>query len=455
VLDVLDDFLFTLRRDGFAVSTPQAIDVARAACEVGFEKLVLREAIACIVVDKHERRPRFDQLFDRFFSPERPVPPDLWHRLLSLGFSPTEVGGLRDLLREMGEGERFDALLTGGAARDHLLASDAMQALFSLAQSPLKRGFYTHQMFDALGIARARPVFAVLREELAEAMGKARAEQLMLVLHQEIGRLERIVHEQLEERLTEAERRSPRGAIATLPFTALSVPEREQVRRAVRRLAERLRGAARVRDRHRRRGRLDPARTMRKSLATGGVPFRPVRVDRRRDRPKLALLCDVSESVRPVSSFMLELVYAMQDIFERARSFVFVSDVYEVTELFREEPVSTALAKAANSVGAAANSSYGRALKVFETRHADAVDHRTTLVVLGDGRTNYQAHGAEVLARIGERSKRVIWLCTEPRASWGTGDSAMGLYARHATQVLEVTSARDLERAAREIVGSG
>jgi uncharacterized protein with von Willebrand factor type A (vWA) domain len=127
--------------------------------------------------------------------------------------------------------------------------------------------------------------------------------------------------------------------------------------------------------------------------------------------------------------------------------------VEEVTRLFGEEPVATAVAKAAGSmVGALGNSSYGRALRVFDGRFREAVDRRTTVVILGDGRTNYQANGADVLARIRERARRVVWLCTEARGSWGMGDSAMPTYAQHVSQVLEVTSAGDLERAARELL---
>jgi len=195
---------------------------------------------------------------------------------------------------------------------------------------------------------------------------------------------------------------------------------------------------------------------MRKSLATGGVPFRAIRRDRRRDRPRLVVLCDVSDSVRRAARFMLEFVYAVSELFERTQSFVFVSELGEVTQLFEREPVGTAIAKAAESVvNVHENSSYLRAFRAFEERHIESVDRRTTVVVLGDGRTNYQPNGADVLARIRSRAKRVLWLCPDPRPNWGIGDSAMPAYAKAVTQVLEAASARDLERAARALVLSG
>jgi hypothetical protein len=181
-----------------------------------------------------------------------------------------------------------------------------------------------------------------------------------------------------------------------------------------------------------------------------------VRRDQRRDRPRLVVLCDVSDSVRRAARFMLEFVYAIGELFEQTRSFVFVSELGEVTRLFQTEPIGTAIAKAAESVvNARDNSSYGRVFRGFEASYADAVDRRTTVVILGDGRTNYQPSGAEIVRRLRDRAKSVLWLCPESRASWGIGDSAMPAYAEAVTQVLEAASARDLERAARELVARG
>jgi uncharacterized protein with von Willebrand factor type A (vWA) domain len=58
----------------------------------------------------------------------------------------------------------------------------------------------------------------------------------------------------------------------------------------------------------------------------------------------------------------------------------------------------------------------------------------------------------EVVERLRERSRAVLWLCPEPSSRWGTGDSVMPRYARAATEVLEATTARGLEEAARALV---
>jgi uncharacterized protein with von Willebrand factor type A (vWA) domain len=260
-----------------------------------------------------------------------------------------------------------------------------------------------------------------------------------------------------EARVAEAERQRGERTLETTPFTALDDAEIEEVRRGVRSFAERLRGGARVRARRALRGRIDPHRTLRRALRTGGVPFTPVRRRRRRDRPRLVLLCDVSDSVRAAAAFLLEFTYVAQELFSRARSFVFVSDLGETTQLFAREPVRVAIARAwgGQVVRSGDNSNYGRVLRAFEARHLRELDRRTTVVILGDGRTNYHDAAAEVLDRIRERSRALVWLCPEPRGQWSQGDSAMAAYAPRCTAVYEVRCAADLEVAARTLVARG
>ena len=162
----------------------------------------------------------------------------------------------------------------------------------------------------------------------------------------------------------------------------------------------------------------------------------------------------MSDSVRAAAAFLLEFTYAAQELFSRTRSFVFVSDLGETTELFAREPVRVAIARAwgGGVVRSGDNSNYGRALRTFEARHLRDIDRRTTVVVLGDGRTNYHDAAPEVLDRIRARARSLVWLCPEPRGQWSQGDSAMAAYAPKCTAVYEVRTAADLETAARALV---
>ena len=87
----------------------------------------------------------------------------------------------------------------------------------------------------------------------------------------------------------------------------------------------------------------DSSATLRRNLQYGGVPFRIVFDRKRKDKPQVMVLCDVSDSVRNVSRFMLQFVYALQDLYSKVRSFIFVAELGEVTQLFTEHDANQAL----------------------------------------------------------------------------------------------------------------
>jgi uncharacterized protein with von Willebrand factor type A (vWA) domain len=464
---LVDELLWRLRREGFVVSTAQAIDVARAVEAVGIGRGEdVANAVAAVVVDRPADRRRFDATLEAFFGgrASQPSARSLWDRLAAAGFGVEEIGALRDALDQLAaqgtDGMApLGALLGRGAELDRLLAiSESARSVDAYSRPQL--GFRTHRALAEIGAPQARRGLAALRAALVDALGD-RGQALADVLSTELESAEeearRHVTRLFEARLAELEQASGSGRTDATPFVALADAQIEEVRRAVRSFAQRLRGGARVRARRALRGRLDPHRTLRRALRTGGVPFSPARKARRRDRPKLVLLCDVSDSVRAVATFLLEFVYAAQELFDRTRSFVFVSELGEVTDLFAREPVRMAIARAyaGGVVRVTDNSNYGRVLRAFERDHLRDVDRRTTVVVLGDGRTNYHDAAADVLDRIRQRARGLLWLCPEARGQWAEGDSAMSRYASKCTAVYEVRCAADLERAARAIVARG
>ncbi len=461
VTRVLDELLWTLRRSGLVISTSQAIDALRAIAVVGLEdRALVREALACVVVHHASERLRFDRAFDRFFATGE-IRGTLWERLAARGFSETELGELRELLERFSEtggdgAQHLGVLLERGAELDRMLQLTGVVRALEAMQSPLQVGFFTHRVLQQIGVGKAHQALAALRAHLRESLGDARGDALADALKAELERAGDDVREHVQRTHArrEEETRSTRPSLDTTPFTSLSDLQMVEVRRAVRAFAERLRGRERVRIKRQKQGRIDPHRTLRRALATGGVPFAPLRRGRPRDKPRLMLLCDVSDSVRAAATFMLEFVYAAHELFERTRSFVFVSELGETTELFQRESVSVALGKAygGSVVSVADNSNYGRVLRTFAATHLRDVDRRTTVVILGDGRTNYHEDSAEILGQIRARARAVIWLCPEARGGWALGDSAMARYEAMSTQVLEVGTVRELEEAARLLV---
>jgi hypothetical protein len=223
---------------------------------------------------------------------------------------------------------------------------------------------------------------------------------------------------------------------------------------AVTRLAQRLRNVISVRRRRARRGRFDSNATLRKNLQYGGVPFHIVFDHKRKDKPQVMVLCDVSDSVRNVSRFMLQFMYSLQDLYSKVRSFIFVAELGEITQLFAERDINQAIEAALRGdlINVYAHSDFGRAFKNFYRDYISAVNKRTTVIVLGDARNNYNLPHEWVMREIRQRAKQLIWLNPENRMTWGFGDSEMDRYAPHCTLVEECRNLNQLYRVIDHLV---
>ena len=103
-----------------------------------------------------------------------------------------------------------------------------------------------------------------------------------------------------------------------------------------------------------------------------------------------------------VTRFMLQFSYLLQDLFAKVRSFAFVADIGETTALFREHGIDRAveLAYGGAVINVYANSNYGHAFWKFRERFLDSVTSKTTVLVIGDGRNNYNPAHAPCLADV-------------------------------------------------------
>ena len=175
---------------------------------------------------------------------------------------------------------------------------------------------------------------------------------------------------------------------------------------------------------------------------------------RRPQRPDVVVLCDVSDSVRNASRLMLLFTWSLQSLFTRVRSFIFVSELGEVTKHFKDVPPETALETALSGdvISLSSNSNYGNALSTFAKNYLGTITRKTTVFVIGDGRNNFNAPHVWALEDLKRKARRVVWICTEPKANWGFGDSEMPNYSRAVTQVVTVLSLGDLEKLAPQLV---
>ncbi len=451
-----------LRANGVRVSPAEVADAVRAAVEVGPGE---RDAFAAALRATLAKRSRDVPVFDACF--------ELWAGALGRAVAGAERGlvawleaaglagddldavaeTLGALVAEMGPLARA-ALEGNPGLLARLLADAAARIDLGGVASPAAAGFVARRLAGAAGAAGAEDDAARLAAALrARGLGPG---SLSLVDDGLRAALRRV--DEAARRLADAHGAARAVAARGVLGTARGRVSREELDRAeaaVRRLAERLRTRLVRRDRSRRRGALAVRRTLRRNLGLGGFPARLVFRSRRPERPEVLVLCDVSESVRHVTRLMLLFLFTLQSLFTRVRTFVFVADLAEVTESLRAErdPARAAdLAVAARAVGLSANSDYGRALRTFHARFLAAVTRRTTVLVVGDGRTNYHPPEAWVLDELRRRARRLLWICPEQRASWSTGDSEMARYAARCDRVATAATLEELEGIADELV---
>jgi uncharacterized protein with von Willebrand factor type A (vWA) domain len=440
----LDGFVRAVREAGIQVGISQAVDAAEILTVVDLlDREQLRHGLAAVLLRRAAQRPTYDVLFDLWWPladrPPRDDLPDGEPVEEDRPDSTLDVpgGDEADLSRPMRE-ELLRLLLEGDDEALRRFARDAVDRLGRSRPSPSGQSYFGYRVMRALSPDTL--VGQLLAGLLAGAQRGGLAEQVARqTVRERLAAFRAAVDAEVRRR-TAAERgrdKVARNAVRPLvdqvDFLRAQSADLAELRRAVGPLARRLAVRLSARRRLGRKGRLDFRRTVRASLATGGVPVVTHHRPRRVHKPELVVLCDVSGSVAGFSHFTLLLTQALREHFTGVRAFAFVDSTDEVTRFFRPgADVVDAVARIGREADVVAydgHSDYGTALEVFAERWPTAVGPRTSLLVLGDGRTNYRQPAVPVLTDLVRRARSAHWLNPEPRRLWGSGDSAALRYA--------------------------
>lgn len=423
----LTAFTEELRGEGVAIGTSELLDALTALKHVTWtEPTDFRAALSATLAKSPEDRQTFDLVFDRFF-----------FRATELAAIEEGVGEAQARAAASGSGGEIDTDELRRAIAEAIAAgdSDAMAALARLAIAAFGEGG-TPTGVIGVDVQRIRRGLALRTEpqlELPEddprhgGLPRERLREFEALLRAELERaqIERTGELPPVRALNDLARALPSGPLQDLAA----------VHRVTQQLKRRLKTQGQESRGHRRRSHVDMRRTMRASLAYGGVPvdvrMRPVRPR----RPEIYVLCDVSTSVTSASVFFLSVLHALHDAFRKMRSFVFIERVAEVTEIFERERDFQAVTRAIASQSGVADISgytdYGRVWSDFRDLVWDDLHPRATVIVLGDARSNGRAPRADLFAEIAARAGRTFWLNPEPRLYWNYGDSVIDQYAQY------------------------
>jgi hypothetical protein len=448
--DNLHRFFRAARGAGVHVSPAESIDAMRAVEKVGFaERTILRDTLLLTLAKSEDEKKALGACFDLFFSRPEPrqeanddaanaeTPASQSQSAASDGAESQSLGQLAQMLLSQDRNALAAAIANASAG-----------ASLSDIRFFTQRGIFSSRILQQMGIARlnddlealtaGNPALAerlaTLTDGLRENVRDAVSQALLLYGREEAENLRNEI-------------------LRNAPLSRIEPRQIEQMRALIRQIARRLRERYSKPRKRQRRGHLDVRRTLRRNAAWGSVPFLTAWKRRRRDRPKIVALCDVSGSVARVSDFFLLLIHSLHEVVSDVRSFAFSGHLIEVSDILEAKSAEEAMAEIMGKVGFG-SSDYGNSLADFERGWMSNVTPQTTVIVLGDARSNNLDPGADILRRVSERAKRVVWLNPESRLTWGFGDSEMPRYATFCNVVRQCATAQQLERAVGDIVAA-
>ena len=498
--EAIHRFVRLLRRAGVRVGVSEAIDAMRALTAPGIatDRELTRAALRVSLIKDRRDERTFDRIFDLFFrlqAVEDPAPEGHGHAHddlsdqgeldeFSLSENPEDTpqqghshGKPVDIRKYFNEEDlaaqynlhqeanRLDmASMTDKIVLSDQAATDAsaaarVQLTTSRMHNPGRPGELASspglQVDAELSVAQEMALLAWLADETTDDEGGGLDPGELAVLRERLAGLLDGLPEALRrhlEKLMAAGLAVESPEVRAAAADKIGEKERADLEQAVRRLLHSLHGAPRPRRTNSARGTVDGARTMRANMRFDGVPFRPVTVARIADRPRLLLLADVSLSVRTAARFTLQLVHGLQSMATKVRSFAFVADLVEITDLFHEHQLEEALGLVMSGLPGGgvldvdADSDYGSAFGTFLEEFGGAVTRKTTLIILGDGRGNGRDPNFGAMAEMSRRARETVWLTPEPRYSWTLGSCDLPGYAGYCDRVHVVRDLDGLDR---------
>ncbi|MFH1242954.1 MAG: VWA domain-containing protein [Pseudomonadota bacterium] len=435
---VLQNLIMALRASGVRISVSENIDAMNAVRLLGYaDRQVLKDSLSATLAKSRHETETFEACFDRFFSLDNFSDADMDSSL------PQEIGP-----------DREDSLLT-----QMLLSGDQAGLSLSMRQAAheieikgirffTQKSLYIQRILRGMGLEGLESDIRNLRAD-GRAYSQEKAKALKYARDLLFENVRGFVEQQYSLFAGSANEEILEKYLRHIRLSNLEQQDFARMRAIIRKMVKRLNDLHSRRRKSSKRGSLDLKKTLRASVAYQGIPFDTRWKSKRIDRPDVVALCDVSRSVEAVARFMLLFLYSLNEELARIRSFIFCSNLVEVTEIFDEYDVEEALVRLQKGVGLEillGRTDYGQAFRDFKGKWLDTVTNKTTILILGDARNNYAAPEAGILKLLHERSKRLIWLNPESPPFWGTGDSVMKTYLPYCSVVQKCNTVSHLER---------
>jgi len=448
MVDFLRDFIHILRSSDLRVSTSESIDAMNVVSEIGLDdKSLLRDSLSFSLAKTLREKEIFNECFDNFFEENYmnlksdELPEENHERDIEFD-DLNNSENMQKSLEELYKNSDKTSLMTAMA----LAARDAnLQDIKLFTQV----GMFTRKIFDEMGLETLNnDIFQASRQ------GDTKRESELKNIRESL-RLEirDYVENQVKLRTTNAGKQLREDALSQMRLTQADKSDYQIMSGIIKKMARRLISVHSRRKRKSQRGVLDIRSTIRANQEYDGILFETIWKKTKVDRPKIVALCDVSGSVANVSRFFLMFLHSLTEILPNVRTFAFSNKAGEVTDLFENKDIEVAAAETLLLNGGG-STDYGQAFVDLEGLLENNIDRKTTVIILGDARSNYGDPRCDVLKTIQEKSKRILFLNPEPKSVWGTGDSEMLRFVPYCSKSKVCSSLFDLERVVDDMLRS-
>jgi uncharacterized protein with von Willebrand factor type A (vWA) domain len=449
-------FVAALRNRGIPVSLSESIDAFDAINQLGIqEREFFRISLRSTLIKNQNHLDVFDELFPLFFGSGFSSPlSNLYNDL-----SPEEASMIAQAIRQLNENlqNMIERLLQGKSLSQEELEHFAQRIGLQHANNQRYQEWMVRRMEQAMKFEEVREAIRQLSETLTElSMESGRLYQIREFLEENFNSLREQIRQFVGKRIAENLSETPKGESAeqlmNRNFTALSESDMQVLRDEVRRLAVILRSRIALRQKRAKNGRLDPKATIRANLKHLEVPF-SIKYHNRRRKPKLVIFCDISTSMRYCSELMLSLVYELKDQINKTHAFAFIDHLEYINPDFSGKHANEAVRRVLNKMPPGYYSTdLGYSLRNFSSDFMDTIDGKTTFIMVGDARNNYNNPEIEIFKRIARRSHRTIWINPESRIQWNSGDSDMWKYEPYCDDILRASTLSELSAAVDKLL---
>jgi uncharacterized protein with von Willebrand factor type A (vWA) domain len=447
-----------LRASGVRVSLAESAEAFSAVDLMGIQhREHFRLSLRATLIKDIKDIPVFDKLFPLFFGSGQP--PQMGGNPTD-DMTPEEAQMFADALRQFAQSlrQRMERLMNGEQlSREELEALGQMVGL-NQTDDLRHQEWLAQRMMRALAFPEVREALKELMEQLQQmGMSRERVEEIREQISQNMAGLEQQIKQFAGERIAENLSEQPPGENAdnlmNRPFHALSDADKKILQREVKRLAAALKTRIALRQKRAKSGQLDPKATIRANLKHHGVPMEIHFRDKIR-KPKIVVICDISTSMRFCSELMLSFLFALQGQVSKTHAFAFIDHLEYISEDFNGSNADEAIASVLWRMPSGHyNTDLGWSLNNFNEEHMSTLNGQTTLLLVGDGRNNYNDPRLDIFSTMARRASRTIWLNPEPPYLWH-GDSDMPKYAPLCNNVLKVSNLKELADAVDSLLST-